>query len=74
MVEAHCDPGRAGRDARRQRVVDHDETALRSDFPANDGAQGRDQAEQPEPFEHPVVGLPAEPRRQRQERLSDVPA
>src|SRR3954470_16148276 len=43
-----------GRGARRQRVVDHDEAPPRSDLPPDDPAQRRYQAEQPEPFEHPV--------------------
>ena len=41
----------------------------------DDAAQRGNQAEQPEPasLEHPVVGLPAQPRRQRQDRLRDLP-
>jgi hypothetical protein len=76
MVEAGSDTGRIDRTARRQRVIDHDEAAPRSDLPSDDPAQRRDQAEQPEPavFEHPVVGLPAEPRRQRQHCLGDMAA
>jgi hypothetical protein len=73
MVETYRSAGRIDRTARRQRVIDHDEAALRSDLPSNDPAQRRDQAEQPKPFEHPVIGLPAEPGRQRQERLRDMP-
>jgi hypothetical protein len=75
MVETHRGAGRIDRTARRQRVIDHDEAAPRSDLSSDDPAQRRDQAEQPEPavFEHPVIGLPAEPGRQRQERLRDMP-
>jgi hypothetical protein len=76
VVETHRGAGRIDRTARRQCVVDHDEAAPRPDLTPDDPAQRRYQAEQPEPaaFEHPVVGLPAEPRRQRQERLRDMPA
>ena len=75
MVETYRGAGRIDRTARRQRVIDHDEAAPRSDLPSNDPAQRRYQAEQPKPavFEHPVIGLPAEPGRQRQERLRDMP-
>jgi hypothetical protein len=75
MVETYRSAGRIDRTARRQRVIDHDEAAPRSDLPSNDPAQRRYQAEQPKPavFEHPVIGLPAEPGRQRQERLRDMP-
>src|SRR3954462_15534990 len=71
-----CWPGRIDRTARRQRVIDHDEAAPRSDLTSDDPAQRCDQAEQPEPavFEHPVVSLPAQPRRQRQDRLRDMAA
>src|SRR4051812_36977098 len=72
MVKADRDTGRLGRGARRQRVVDHDEAAPLPDLTSNDPAQRRDQAEQPEPFEHPVVGLPSQPRRQNQDRLRDI--
>src|SRR3954451_5523053 len=54
MVETYRGAGRIDRTARRQRVIDHDEAAPRSDLPSDDPAQRRDQAEQPEPFEHPV--------------------
>jgi len=48
----------------------------RRDLTPDDGARRRYQAEQPEPaaFEHPVIRLPAQPRRQRQERLCHMPA
>ena len=74
MVEA--DTGCLSRGARRQRVVDHDEAAPRSDLTSDDPAQRRYQTEQPEPaaFEHPVVSLPAQPRRQGQDRLRDMAA
>ena len=76
VVEADRNTGRLGRAPGRQRVVDHDEAPPLPDLPSDDPAQCRDQAEQPEPaaFEHPVVGLPAQPRRQRQDRLRDMPA
>ena len=74
MVETYRGAGRIDRTARRQRVIDHDEAAPRSDLPPDDPAQRRYQAEQPKPFEHPVIGLPAEPGRQRQERLRDMAA
>src|SRR3954471_1002134 len=56
MVETYRGAGRIDRTARRQRVIDHDEAAPRSDLSSDDPAQRRDQAEQPEPavFEHPV--------------------
>src|SRR4051812_22317276 len=54
MVETYRSAGRIDRTARRQRVIDHDEAAPRSDLPSDDPAQRPDQAEQPEPFEHPV--------------------
>src|SRR3954469_15169541 len=54
MVKADRNTGRIDRTARRQRVIDHDEAAPRSDLTSDDPAQRRDQAEQPEPFEHPV--------------------
>jgi hypothetical protein len=54
MVETYRGAGRIDRTARRQRVIDHDEAAPRSDLPSDDPAQRRYQAEQPEPFEHPV--------------------
>src|SRR3954468_9234352 len=56
MVETYRGAGRIDRTARRQRVIDHDEAAPRSDLTSDDPAQRRDQAEQPEPaaFEHPV--------------------
>src|SRR4029078_3130266 len=68
--------GRIDRTARRQRVVDHDEAEPRSDLTSDDPAQRRYQAEQPEPaaFEHPWVSLPAQPRRQGQDRLRDMAA
>ena len=76
VVEADRDTGRLGRTPGCQRVVDHDEAAPRPDLPSDDPAQRRYQAEQPEPaaFEHPVVSLPAQPRRQRQDRLRDMAA
>src|SRR3954466_9640391 len=63
-----------GRTPGCQRVVDHDKAPPPSNLPPDDPAQCRDQAEQPEPFEHPVVGLPAEPWRQGQHCLGDMPA
>jgi hypothetical protein len=62
-------PGRA---PGRQSVVNHDEAPPLPDLPSDNPAQRRDQAEQPEPFEHPVVSLPAQPRCQRQDRLRDI--
>jgi hypothetical protein len=75
VVEAHRGAGRLGRGARRQRVVD-DGKAPPGDLAPDDPAQRRDQAEQPEPavLDHPVVGLPAKPWRQRQEGLRDMAA
>jgi hypothetical protein len=75
VVEAPGGAGCLGRAARRQRVID-DGKASPADLASDDPAQRRDQAEQPEPaaFEHPVVGLPAEPRRQRQKGLRDMTA
>jgi hypothetical protein len=72
VVEADRDTGRLRRGARRQRVVDNGKAPPLPDLTSDDPAQRRDQAEQPEPFEHPVVGLPAQPRRQRQDRLRDI--
>src|SRR3954469_8868493 len=46
-----------GRTARRQRVIDHDQAAFRSDLTSDDPAHRQYQAEQPEPFEHPVCQL-----------------
>src|SRR3954468_4064643 len=43
-----------GRTLGCQRVVNHDKAPLHSNLPPDDPAQGRYQAEQPEPFEHPV--------------------
>src|SRR4051795_10133239 len=57
MVETYRGAGRIDRTARRQRVIDHDEAAPRSDLPSDNPAQRRYQAEQPEPFEHPVCQL-----------------
>src|SRR4051794_36300313 len=54
MVEADRNTGRIDRTARRQRVIDHDKAAPHSNLPPDDPAQRRYQAEQPEPFEHPV--------------------
>jgi hypothetical protein len=76
VIEADRNTGRLGRAPRRQRVVDHDKAPPLPDLPPDDPAQRRDQAEQPEPaaFEHPMVSLPAEPRRQGQYCLGDMPA
>jgi len=76
VVEAYRYPGRLGRTPGRQRVVDNGKASPLPDLPSDDPAQRRDQAEQPEPaaFEHPVVGLPAQPRRQRQHCLRDMAA
>src|SRR3954462_9011014 len=43
-----------GRTPGCQRVVDHDKAPPHSNLPPDDPAQRRDQAEQPELFEHPV--------------------
>jgi hypothetical protein len=76
VVKADRNTGRLGRTPGCQRVVDHDKAPPHSNLPPDDPAQCRDQAEQPElaAFEHPVVGLPAEPRRQGQDRLRDMAA
>jgi hypothetical protein len=76
MVEPHGGAGRLGRTPRRQGVVDDAEAARPAGLALDDAAQRGDQAEQPEPapLQHPVVGLPAQPWRHRQERLRDVPA
>src|SRR3954465_9966365 len=54
MVKADRNTGRLGRAPGCQRVVDHDKAPPLADLPPDDPAQRRDQAEQPEPFEHPV--------------------
>ena len=76
VVEADCNTGRLGRTPGCQRVVNHDKAPPHSDLLPDDPAQRRYQTEQPEPaaFEHPVVSLPAQPRRQRQDRLRDMAA
>ena len=70
MVEPHGSTGRLGRATRRQRVVDDGEASRPAGLTADDAAQRGNQAEQPEAAsrEHPVVGLPAQPRCQRQDR------
>ena len=70
MVEPHGSTGRLGRATRRQRVVDDGEASRPAGFTADDAAQCGNQAEQAEAasLEHPVVGLPAQPRGQRQDR------
>ena len=76
VVEPHGDPGRLGRTARRQGVIDDGEASRPAGLAPDDATQRRHQSQQPEApvFDHPVVGLPAEPRRQRQDRPGDVPA
>jgi hypothetical protein len=76
VIEAHLGAGRPGRAARRQGIVDDQEAAPGADLAPDHGAQRPDQGEQAEPaaLQHPVVGLPAEPRRQRQQGLGDVAA
>jgi hypothetical protein len=75
VVEAHRGTRRLRRGARRQRVVDDGKAPARNLAP-DDRAQRRHQAEQPEPavFKHPVISLPAEPRRQDQKCLRDMTA
>jgi hypothetical protein len=65
VVEPHRGAGRLGRAPRRQGVVDHGEASRPAGLTPDDVAQRGDQAEQPEPapLQHPVVGLPAPPRR-----------
>jgi hypothetical protein len=76
VVEPHRGAGRLGRAPWRQGVVDHGEAPRPVRLASDDAAQRGDQAEQPEPasLKHPVVGLPAEPRRQGEDRPRDVPA
>jgi hypothetical protein len=74
MVKAERNTGRLGRAPGCQRVVDNGKAPPLADLPPDDPAQRRDQAEQPEPFEHPMVSLPAEPRCQGQQCLGDMPA
>src|SRR4051812_16451980 len=54
VIEADRDTGRLSRGARRQRVVDNGKAPPLPDLPSDNPAQRRYQAEQPEPFEHPV--------------------
>jgi hypothetical protein len=75
MVEAHGRSRRLGRCTGRERVVDDGEAPSPMALAPDDAAQRGNQAQQPEPtaLEHPVVRLPAQARRQGQERLRDVP-
>ncbi len=75
MVEPHGSTGRLGRATWRQRVIDDGEAPRLTALTADDAAQGGNQAEQSEAasLEHPVVGLPAQPRGQRQDRPRDRP-
>ena len=75
MIEPHGSTGRLGRASRRQCVVDDGEASRPAGFTADDAAQCGNQAEQPEAasLEHPVVGLPAPPRGQRQDRSRHRP-
>src|SRR3954468_2416361 len=72
VVEADRNTRRLSRAPGPQRVVNHDEAPPHPNLTPDNPAQRRYQAEQPEPFEHPVVSLPAEPRRQSQDRLRDA--
>src|SRR4051794_34657994 len=74
MVKAYRNTGRLGRTPGRQRVIDNGKASPLPDLTSDNPAQRRYQAEQPEPFEHPVVSLPAQPRRQGQDRLRDMAA
>src|SRR4051794_40978934 len=70
MIEPYGSAGCLGRATRRQRVVDDAEASRLTALTADDAAQRGNQAEQPEAAspQHPVVGLPAQSRCQRQDR------
>src|SRR4051794_24867280 len=62
VVEADRNTRRLSRAPGRQRVVNHDEAPPHPNLTPDNPAQRRYQAEQPEPFEHPVAGQSGEAR------------
>ncbi len=76
VVEAPGGARRLGRRPRRPGVVDDGEAPRLGDRAPDDPAHRRAKAEPPEPavLDPPVKGLPAQPWRQRQQGLRDVPA